>query len=125
MKSGYSVTIRECSRELTAKERIKLKDTSDAIKLDNATQVESVTINPDMFAILDIHNERSENKDYTVYIIVDENGQKYITGSESFWNSFSNIYDDMRGETEDWAIKAYRKPSRNREGKDFITCSIV
>lgn len=125
MEKDYSVTIRECSRELTAKERIKLKDTSDAIKLDNATQVESVTINPDMFAILDIHNERSENKDYTVYIIVDENGQKYITGSESFWNSFSNIYDDMRGETEDWAIKAYRKPSRNREGKDFITCSIV
>ena len=125
MEKDYSVTIRECSRELTAKERIKLKDTSDAIKLDNATQVESVTINPDMFAILDIHNERSENKDYTVYIIVDESGQKFTTGSESFWNSFSDIYDDMRGETEDWAIKAYRKPSRNREGKDFITCSIV
>ena len=58
MEKGYSVTIRECSRELTAKERIKLKDTTDAIKLDSATQVEAVTIKPDMYAVLDIHNER-------------------------------------------------------------------
>ena len=33
--TGYSVEIKETSRELTAKQRIALKDTSDAIKLDS------------------------------------------------------------------------------------------
>ena len=47
--NGYSVSIKESSRELTAKQRVALKDTTSAIKLDEATQVEPVTINVDMF----------------------------------------------------------------------------
>lgn len=37
---GYKVTITESSKELTAKERIALKDTSNAIKLDDVTKPE-------------------------------------------------------------------------------------
>ena len=122
--ANYSVTIRECSKELSVKERIMLKDTTDAIRLDEATQVEVVSIVPAMHAVLDIHNEKSENKDYTVYIIVGEDGQKYITGSQSFWSSYINIMEEMEDEEETWGIKVYRKPSKNRPGKDFITCSI-
>ena len=122
--ANYSVTIRECSKELSVKERIMLKDTTDAVRLDEATQVEAVSIVPTMHAILDIHNEKSENKDYTVYIIVGEDGQKYITGSQSFWSSYINIMEEMEDEEETWGIKVYRKPSKNRPGKDFITCSI-
>ncbi len=123
--ANYSVAVRECSKELSVKERIMLKDTTDAIRLDEATQVEAVSIVPVMHAVLDVHNEKSENKDYTVYIIVDESGQKYITGSQSFWNSYTGIAKEMEDdESENWGIKVYRKPSKNRPGKDFITCSI-
>lgn len=122
--NGYSVSIKESSRELTAKQRVALKDTTSAIKLDEATQVEPVTINVDMYAILAIHNEKSENPDYENYIVVDKNGTKYVTGSASFWSSFMDIFTEMEGEDEAWTLKVYRVPSKNYKGKDFITCSI-
>ena len=122
--NGYSVLIKESSRELTAKQRIALKDTTGAVKLDEATQVEPVIINVDMYAILAIHNEKSENPDYDNYIVVDKNGTKYVTGSASFWSSFMDIFTEMEGEDEAWTLKVYRVPSKNYKGKDFITCSI-
>lgn len=122
--NGYSVSIKESSRELTAKQRIALKDTTGAVKLDEATQVEPVIINVDMYAILAIHNEKSENPDYDNYVVVDKNGTKYVTGSASFWSSFMDIFTEMEGDDEEWALKVYRVPSKNYKGKDFITCSI-
>lgn len=122
--TGFSVTIRETSREISAKERVKIKDTTNAIKLDNATQEGVVEIVPDMYAILDIHNENGDDKDYVNYVIVDVSGDKYVTGSESFWSSFINIYKEMENESDEWSVEAYRVPSKNRPGKDFITCSI-
>ena len=124
MATGYSVSIKEASRELTAKQRIALKDTTSAVKLDEATQVEPVVIFPDMWAVLLIHNEKSDTVEYENYILVDKNGTKYVTGSNSFWTSFMDIYTEMEGETEAWGVKVYRSPSKNYKGKDFITCSI-
>lgn len=126
--NGYSATVRECSKQLTAKERIQLKDTTGAIKIDTATQESEdagIIVDVDFFAILDIHNEMSDNKDYVNYVIVDKNGNRYITGSDSFWSSFMDIYKEMEGETEAWSLRIYRMPSKKREGKDFITCSVI
>lgn len=122
--TGYSVSIATASKELTAKERIQLKDTTSAIKLDEITQTESIIIHPAMYAELDIHNEMSDNKDYKNYIVVDVDGTKYVTGSASFWTSFMDIASEMENEAEEWAIKVYRMPSKNYKGKEFITCSI-
>ena len=93
--TGYKVVIADSSRELTAKERIMMKDTSDAIKLDEATQEARVLIEEDAYVVLDIHNEKSDNVDYKNYLIVDKNGTKYVTGSESFWTSFMDIYEEL------------------------------
>ena len=123
--TGYEVKIAETSKELTAKERIQLKDTTNAQKLDEVTQVEPLIIYPEMFAILDIHNEKSDNVDYKNYIIKDKNGNTYVTGSESFFSSFLQIYDEMRNETEEWGIKCYRVPSKNYKGKEFLTCTVI
>lgn len=122
--TGYSVSIAKASKELSAKERIQLKDTTSAMKLDEVTQTEAVIIHPAMYAELDIHNEMSDNVDYKNYILVDTDGTKYVTGSESFWTSFMDIAREMENETEEWAIKVYRMPSKNYKGKEFITCSI-
>ena len=124
--TGYSVTIKNSSKELSAKERIALKDTTYAVKLDEVTQTEAITIKPGYWAELNIHNEKSENKDYAMYVLVDgETDVKYITGSESFWTSFIDIALEMEDEAEEWAIKVYRMPSKNYKGKEFITCTIV
>lgn len=122
---GYSVEIKETSKELSAKERIALKDTSNAIKLDTACDTEAIIITPVAYAVLGIHNEKSDNKDYENYILQDANGEKYVTGSASFWNSFMDIYTEMLGENEEWSIKAYKLDSKNYKGKKFLTCSII
>lgn len=122
--NGYSVSIKETSKNLTAKERIAIKDTTSAIKLDEATQVESVLIAPEMFAVLSIHNDKSDNPDYENYIVVDKDGRKFVTGSQSFWTSFMDIWTEMENEDEDWSVLVYRHPSKNYKGKDFITCAI-
>lgn len=122
---GYSVSVVESSKELSAKEKVMLKDVSNAIKLDEATQNGKVIIKPVAYVVLSIHNEKSDNKDYENYLIIDENNDKYVTGSASFWNSFCDIWSDMTGEDEEWMLECYRLPSKNYKGKDFLTCSIA
>lgn len=121
----YEVNIIESSRQLTGKEKVQIIDTSDCIKLDKATQVEAVLIDPDYYATLEVHNDKASDPVYNTYIVVDKNGTRYSTGSTSFWTSFINIMKAMAEETEPWMLKVYRLPSRNREGKDFITCSVI
>lgn len=128
---GYSVNIANVSRELTAKERVKIKDTSNAISLDELTTKQGrVVIEVAMWAELFVHNEKSENKDYTVFVILDNSGNKYITSSPSFITTFHDIDDEMcdafdgTGESG-YEIEVYRKESKNYKGKEFITCSIV
>lgn len=129
--TGYEVQITESSRELTAKERVALKDTSNAVSLDTAVDTAEggkVIIKPVDYAVLSVHNENAkegENKDYTNYVLIDENGVKYVTGSDAFYSSFKNIYDEMKNESEEWALECYKKPSKNYSGKGFITCSII
>lgn len=122
---GYSVKIREVSKPTSAKERVMLKDTTNAISLDEATQGAKFVFTPAYYAVLDVHNDNSEDKDYVKYVIVDDAGNKLVTGSESFFTSFKSIMDEMADCGEDFSIEAYRMPSKNYKGKEFITCSIV
>lgn len=122
---GYSVTILESSMELSAKERVRLKDTSNAIKLDVATEEEKLVIVPAGFVVLAIHNEKSDNVDYKNYIIIDKDSNKYVTGSEAFWTTFMDIYNEMEGIDESWELEIYKLDSKNYKGKKFLTCSIL
>ena len=123
--TGYEAKIAYSSKELTAKERIKMKDTGDAVRLDEATRDGSLLIDPDYYVILAVHNEKAvDNKDYEQLIITDKDGTKYVTGSQAFTDSFQMIWDEMADSGEDFQIKVYRVPSKNYSGKDFLTCSI-
>lgn len=125
---GYSVKIREASRDLTAKEKIALKDYSNATALDSAlNDIDVLTITPVAYAVLDVHNEKSkQDKDYVKYLIIDNAGNKFVTGSESFFTSFKDIFDAMSAEApdEEYSIDVLKKPSQNYKGKSFITCAL-
>lgn len=127
INSNYKATISFCSKELDARERIRTKDVSDAIKLDEATQgVPSVDIDVDYYAILDIHNDKSENPDYNDYLVVAKDGTKYVTGSDSFYKAFKDIVEELNADgITDFIIKVYRHDSKNYAGKQFITCSLA
>jgi hypothetical protein len=120
----YESKIIESSRELSAKEKLAVKDVTGAKSLDEVAENERLRIHPQLYAVCAIHNENAKDKkDYKKYIIVDYDGFKYITGSESFWKSFIDIHTTMNG--EDYEIDVFKKPSKNYSGKYFISCGIV
>lgn len=129
--SNYSATIAESSRELSARERVMFKDTQNAISINELAEeahkdgakafIEGVA----GYVVLDIHNDKSDDKDYKNYLVIDKDGQKYVTGSQAFWNSFKSIYDEMAGETDPWNIEINLLPSKNYKGKNVLTCSLI
>lgn len=124
---GYKAVVARASKELSAKEKIMLKDMSDAVKLDDAVKEQAIIIKPDFYAIINVHNEKSDTKDYTKIVLVDgDSGIKYTTGSMPFITTFEDIMQEMEdaGET-DFSLKVYAKESKNYKGKYFITCSII
>lgn len=123
----YEVTINETSKTLTAREKIKLKDLTICKQLDQLTAEDDVVIiDVDFFVVMDVHNEKARETDYKKIVVVDRAGSRYITGSDSFLRSLRSIADDLAeaGELDDFKIRVYRKPSKNFQGKDFLTCSL-
>lgn len=126
MTKDYEVKINSVSKELTARERVMLKDTRNAVKLDEAVTDTPLVISPAYYAVLDVHNEKSkEDKDFQNFVVVDTAGNKYVTGSISFFEAFTEIVEEMSGTGEDYEIEIYKLDSKNYKGKQFITCSIV
>ena len=123
--TGYSVKIEYSSKQLSARERVAVKDTTNAISLDEATKEGSVIIELDYYVKLMVHNDKAEDKEYAKYLIVTKSGEKYVTGSASFISSLEEIVEEMADSGEDFQLMAYRMPSKNYKGKEFLTCSIV
>ena len=121
---NFKVSIKEASAELTAKERVSLKNTTGATRLDEVvTPEEPFIITPKFWAVLHVENEASSDKEYEQYVIMGTDGQKYITGSQTFFRSFISIWEDMAGEEFD--LKIFKLPSKNFQGRYFLTCDIV
>lgn len=128
--SNYSASITESSREFTAKERVMFKDLQNAESMIDFAKAAienggKAIIDVIDYAVISIHNDATEDKDYTNYLVIDDKGNKYYTGSQSFWNSFLNIYNEMKDSDEPWAIELNLLPSKNYKGKEILTCSLV
>lgn len=122
----YKATVKEASWEMSAREKLRYTDFTDVVQLDSATQAGDIIIDVDKWAVVLVHNEKSDTVDYAKYVIIDKEDQVYVTGSESFWRSFIEIYDVMSEEEEiAYSIKVYRRESKNYKGKDFLTCRII
>ena len=129
MEKNYNVKIYESSREFNARERIAMKDLTNAIKFDSVIADDHdkpIVIKPVDWAVLEIHNSKAEKDMYFVYVIINSEGNKYYTSSAAFWNSFIEIVDEMAAENDnDFSIEVYKCESKNYKGKYFITCGIV
>lgn len=126
--TNYTSSITESSKELSVREKIKLKDLTSAIAIDKVVEPEKpLVIAPDFYAYLSIHNEKlpENEQDYKTMVIVDKSGTKYYTGSDSAISSFVDIFDEMIDTAESFEIEFYKKESKNYAGKHFITCSLV
>lgn len=126
--TNYTTSITESSKELSVREKIKLKDLTSAIAIDKVVEPEKpLVIAPDFYAYLSIHNEKlpENEQDYKTMVIVDKSGTKYYTSSDSAISSFVDIFDEMIDTAEPFEIEFYKKESKNYSGKHFITCSLV
>jgi hypothetical protein len=123
----YSAKLVSATRELSAKERVAVKMFIGAEQLDELTQRDenAVLIDIDYVAVVEVYNEKSDNKNYNKYVYVDKDGTMYISGSETLYRTYEEIAEEMEGENEPWSIKVIRRESTNYKGKDFLTCMLV
>ena len=118
---------------ITLEDKIAMKLFSDNVSINaecESVPDKSIVIPVQNYAVMRVHNERSDNKDYNVYCLISTDGTHYTTSSESFWNTFSTISDELKDNDINLMntpiyLKCLLKPSKNRQGKDFLTCSIV
>lgn len=128
MTKNYNQEVTFVSKEeLDPVALYKLSDVTSAEGLDEVLkEVGTVVIDVEVFAILNIHNENSRNKAYSVLVIKDVNGTVYKTGSQSMINKVKEIFDfvtNAKANFESFAIKVFGRPSKNYDG-NFITCSL-
>lgn len=126
MSELYNSQIVFSTKELSPKEKVSIKKGTNALKFDEVVTDEGYELDLDYAAALAIHNEKNEKgeKDYNTYILVDKDGTRYTTSSTSFWESFMEIYEELKDET-DWKLLVCKKPSKNYSGKFFLTCDVI
>lgn len=123
---GYSAKVNFVSKDdVTKKDIIKLRSFNDMHSIDELMSEENdLIINLDYYAEVEVHNEKSDNTDYTKYVYVDKDGTMYISGSQSLHNEITDIYEELVGE-DDVTVKVISKESKNYKGKMFYTCVLV
>ena len=108
----YSAKITESSRAFTAEERIKYKDIGDAVKLDDICEEEPIVITIADYAVISIHNEKADTPDYDKYLLITPDGDKYVTGSPSFWSNFNDFREELAEEgITTFSLKIYKRDS--------------
>lgn len=119
--------IRSSRENMTAREKIALKDTTNAQSLEELTRENPFVITVHEWAVIHVNNDLSDSKEYDKYIIVDPNNLKFVTGSPSFWNALSAIIDELSdaNDHDDFTIEVVQRPSRNYSGKTFLSCALV
>ena len=126
---GYNAKVVNSWKALTVKEKISYKETDSFTKLDEVVSPESsLVLTLGNYITIRVENPKSENPEYNVYVIVADNGDCYVTSSDTFNSSINSILEEISsvGEDEvgDWELKIYKRESNNFKGKHFLTCSI-
>ena len=122
----YSAQVVNATKELTGRQMVTLRNFSDMIQMYDLTKENDVIIDIDYVACVKVHNEKSDNKDHMKYVFVDNDGTKYITGSELLYREYTDIKETLEsaGDTDPISIKVTRKASKNNQN-DFLTCILV
>lgn len=129
----YESTITFTTRELNPIEKIKLKDLTATVALDDELKSipdHKLTFTPELIVIVSVHNPKAKsNLDYETLVFTDsETGVRYRTSSMSFKSAVLDIVHDLILENinpNTVPLVAYTRPSKNFTGKDFLTCTIA
>lgn len=131
--SNYESSITFASRDLSPIERIKLKDLTATVALDDELKSipdHKLTFTPELVVVVSVHNPKAKsNTDYDTLVFTDsETGVRYRTSSTSFKLAVLDIMNDLIAadiNPNTVPLVAYTRPSKNFTGKDFLTCAIA
>lgn len=129
---NYKAEVTYSTRELTAREKIKFKDTTSAIALDDVVTVDKpIELTIDTVVKISVENgaiksDDGKDKEYDVLVFTTDNGDVYKTSSPSFETSIIDIFDELQelNDTDPVTVRIFKKPSKNFNG-EFITCSLI
>lgn len=125
----YSANVTYSTKELNKKQKIRIQQMGDVISINDIMENDKLMLdNCVALYAIDVHNEKADNKDYTVYVVEDAEGNLYKTGSESFFRNAQDIFEDFEDELEageSISLLCYKSSSKNVPGGKFITCTIM
>lgn len=129
---NYKAEITYSTRDLSAREKIKFKDTTNAIPLDDVVTLDKpieLTIDTVVEILVEngaIKGDDNKDKEYIVVVFTTDNGDVYKTSSPSFESSIIDIFDELQelNDTDPVTVRIYKRPSKNFNG-EFITCSLI
>lgn len=129
---NYKAEVTYSTRELTAREKIKFKDTTSAIALDDVVTVDKpIELTIDTVVKISVENgaikgDDGNDKEYDVLVFTTDTGDVYKTSSPSFETSIIDIFDELQelNDTDPVTVRIFKKPSKNFNG-EFIICSLV
>ena len=131
MENKYKVVIAEVTegKELNFRERARLVKLAGEKKIDPElafSEDKKLTIKPDYYAILEVHNPSAENEDYSILCFVCGD-ELYTSSSETLKDSYLELLELAKESNEslDFPIEIYGVPSKNYSGREFFTCTIA
>lgn len=124
--TSYQATIIDSTRKFTGREAIRIKDTANHIAIQDMQDGDQIGPVKAIFAIA-IHNEKSENTDYEVFVFELEDGKLCSTSSESFYRSARDIWDEIveSGDTEPITYILRLGESSTVKGKNYFRACLL
>ena len=123
MRTEYSVKIDSVygTDELPVKDEIRVKDFTSFSQVEELVK-SGAEFKPEWLAVLTVHNEKSENTEYSVFVFRTDDGEMFYTSSESLLESLMDIIelkDRLNSSGEPWAVVINEFKSKNNTGSFY------
>ena len=122
----YKAEIISSEVELTKKEKVMYKQFDEVVSLDKVVTLDDgLLINLVNIIVVMVHNDsiKSEDKEYSKCLYIDQDGTRYSSGSKSLYDSIKGIWDEMEEEMVE--VKVIKKASSNYPDRCFMTAVLV
>lgn len=127
---GYKAVVAASWKPLSVKEKIMYKETDGMNKLDEVIVPDgSLVLSLANYITISVDNPKAENNKYNQYVVVSEDGEAFVTSSDTFDEAINSVLDEITdldaNEIGEWQLKIYKRESKNYKGKYFLTCTII
>lgn len=127
MEREYQAKVTEViGKELTKKEMFSVSRFNRCDDVSSLIGEQEVIIKDvQTVAIVEVHNEKSDNIDYKKMVVIGADGSRYLTGSETAIREMMDIMDYMEDDVEPFDVQFVTRPSNNYKDRDFITVELL